>query len=92
MMVSDSICEESNMNQTITAVFDGKVLRPDSSLLLRPNNRYIITIQEFPLTGNEGDAWDTLDALSGSIEAPIDWASEPDHYLYGTPKRQDEAI
>jgi hypothetical protein len=33
------------------------------------------------------DAFDVLEALTGSIEAPADWAAEHDHYLYGTPKR-----
>lgn len=30
--------------------------------------------------------WDTLEALAGTIEAPEDWSSEHNHYLYGTPK------
>jgi hypothetical protein len=38
----------------------------------------------------EGDAWDVLEALTGTLEAPQDWASEHDHYLYGTPKHQHE--
>ena len=33
------------------------------------------------------DAFEVLEALAGSIEAPEDWAAEHDHYLYGTPKR-----
>jgi hypothetical protein len=33
------------------------------------------------------DAISVLEALAGSIEAPADWSSEHDHYLYGTPKR-----
>jgi hypothetical protein len=33
------------------------------------------------------DAFDVLDALTGSVDAPADWAAEHDHYLYGTPKR-----
>jgi hypothetical protein len=37
-----------------------------------------------PQTGN---AWDVLDALAGTVNAPTDWALEHDHYLYGTPKR-----
>lgn len=32
-------------------------------------------------------AWDVLDSLAGSVDAPPDWAEEHDHYLYGTPKR-----
>jgi hypothetical protein len=39
------------------------------------------------LPSNRADALDVLEALAGSIEAPADWASEHDHYLYGTPKR-----
>ena len=34
----------------------------------------------------EANAWDILEALTGTIEAPTDWSSEHDHYLYGTPK------
>jgi len=37
------------------------------------------------------NAWDLLETLTGTIEAPPDWASEHDHYLYGTPKRKGEA-
>lgn len=37
-----------------------------------------------------GDAWDVLEALTGTIEAPPDWSAEHDHYLYGTPKHQPE--
>jgi hypothetical protein len=36
------------------------------------------------------NAWDLLEALTGTIEAPPDWASEHDHYLYGTPKRGED--
>ncbi|MCY7406420.1 MAG: hypothetical protein LH631_03310 [Alkalinema sp. CAN_BIN05] len=34
----------------------------------------------------EPNAWDILEALTGTIEAPTDWSSEHDHYLYGTLK------
>ena len=33
--------------------------------------------------------WELLERDAGSIVAPPDWASEHDHYLYGTPKRGD---
>lgn len=36
-----------------------------------------------------GDAWDVLESLTATIEAPTDWSEEHDHYLYGTPKRQE---
>jgi hypothetical protein len=79
------------MNKTLTAVFDGHVFQPDSPLDLEPNTRYVVTIQDaLPPALAEGDAWDVLEALTGALEAPQDWASEHDHYLYGTPKRQRE--
>ncbi len=74
------------MNKTITAVFDGEALHPESPLDLEPNKRYVITIQDVPLSTRDA-AWDVLESLIGTVEAPEDWASEHDHYLYGTPKR-----
>ncbi|NJN87441.1 MAG: hypothetical protein HC881_15470 [Leptolyngbyaceae cyanobacterium SL_7_1] len=38
-------------------------------------------LQEF------GNAWDVLESLTGTIEAPTDWSAEHGHYLYGTPKQ-----
>jgi hypothetical protein len=35
------------------------------------------------------NAWDILESLTGTVEAPTDWSAEHDHYLYGTPKRQE---
>ena len=35
---------------------------------------------------NEGNAWDVLEALTGTIEAPSDWSIQHNYYLYGTPK------
>lgn len=37
-----------------------------------------------------GNAWDVLESLTGTIEAPTDWSAEHDHYLYGTPKYQSK--
>ena len=36
-------------------------------------------------------AWDLLAGAVGVLEMPADWASEHDHYLYGTPKRSSTA-
>jgi predicted RNase H-like HicB family nuclease len=38
----------------------------------------------------EGNAWDVLEALTGTIEAPSDWSNQHNHYLYGTPKHDNE--
>lgn len=76
------------MTKTIEAVYDGKTLRPTTPLDLEPNTSYRISI-ELPSAApvEERDAWDELEALTGSVEAPRDWAREHDHYLYGAPKR-----
>lgn len=95
------------MKRTVTAVFDGKALLPETRLDLRTNSRYEITIEEVghldaasgvtglnkavlapPTAGDRPDAWDELESLTGSVEAPADWAAEHDHYLYGSSKRR----
>jgi hypothetical protein len=78
------------MSKTVTAVFDGEVLRPEAPLDLEPDKRYVITIETAAPAIEQGDAWDVLEAFAGTVEAPPDWAVESDHYLYGTPKRQPE--
>ncbi|QSJ16481.1 hypothetical protein JYQ62_32975 [Nostoc sp. UHCC 0702] len=80
------------MNETLTVIFDGQVLRPDTPLNLEPNKRYIITIQSTVEPVIEANAWDVLEEMTGTIEAPKDWSVEHDHYLYGTPKHQDETM
>jgi len=74
---------------TLTAIFDGQTLRPETPLALEPNARYLITIEHRvdDEEAHAGDAWDVLAQLAGTIDAPPDWANEHDHYLYGTPKR-----
>lgn len=39
-----------------------------------------------------GNAWDVLGSLTGTVEAPVDWSTEHDHYLYGTVKRQSSEL
>ena len=72
----------------ISVIFDGQVLRPETPLDLEPNARYVVTIHPEAVNGQGGSAWDVLERFAGAIEAPEDWASEHDHYLYGTPKGQ----
>lgn len=38
---------------------------------------------------SSSNAWDVLESLTGTVEAPADWSTEHDHYLYGTPKHQE---
>ncbi|MCW5853853.1 MAG: antitoxin family protein [Anaerolineae bacterium] len=76
------------MIKTVSAIFEEGVLRPESPVDLEPNKRYILTIQDEPKS-DSADVWDILARLSGTVEAPPDWASEHDHYLYGMPRRND---
>jgi hypothetical protein len=75
------------MVTSLTAVFDGQVLRPDGPVDLRANTRYRVTVEETEEGTAERNVWDVLEQLAGVVEAPADWAAEHDHYLYGTPRR-----
>lgn len=48
--------------------------------------------QEIVLTKTEPEknAWELLEDMAGSMEAPEDWSQEHDHYLYGTSKQCTE--
>ena len=75
------------MTKSLTAVFDGEVLRPEGPVDLQPNVRYRLTLEQEAQATTQS-AWDVLDQLTGAIEEPEDWASEHDHYLYNTPKHR----
>jgi len=73
------------MTQKIEVIFDGKVLKPCTPIQLKKNEHYRVLI-EIEDKKESDTAWDVLDEMTGSIEAPSDWAKEHDHYLYGIPK------
>ena len=62
------------MPQTLTAVFDGKVLRPEGSIDLKPNVRYLVTVEQEVPAAEGPSAWDLLEQLTGTVEGPEDWA------------------
>lgn len=74
------------MTKTLEAVFDGNVFRLEDKIDLIPNRHYILVVREKSEEIASLNAWDVLDTLTGSVEAPHDWSSEHDHYLYGVPK------
>lgn len=50
--------------------------------------KFVVTLRrQHQQTSN--NAWDVLESLTGTVEAPADCSAEHDHYLYGTPKRQE---
>ena len=75
------------MEKTIEAVFDGEVFRPEGKVDLEPNRPYVLTVTEKKEKPAASDVWSILGSLTGSVDAPEDWAQEHDHYLYGAPKR-----
>lgn len=70
------------MIKTLDAIFDGKVLHPDTPLDLIPNTKVKITI-EFPVT-EAVKPFSFLDtACSLNLEGPADLSEKVDEYLYG---------
>ncbi|MGB7158688.1 MAG: hypothetical protein WBD40_11515 [Tepidisphaeraceae bacterium] len=70
--------------------FDGKVFVPDEPVDL-PRNRPLVLHVEMPpepqAPAKGQGLWDVLKPHVGSVTMPADWSLEHDHYLYGTPKR-----
>ena len=93
--------EKKSDEMTATVLFDGKVLRLESPIDLEPHARYTITISKVSkwtavkteaskdTKAKTEDAWDLLERLSGTIDAPADWSEEHDHYIHGVPKRSE---
>ena len=82
------------MLSTITVIFDGEVFRPETPINLESDRRYVITIkpESVPIITPETteNSWDILEGMIGTVEAPPDWSKEHDHYLYGTPKHDEQ--
>jgi len=81
----------------IKSHFDGKVFIPDEPVDLPSNQSVILHVQPTDTPHStkdqpEGDFFNIMQSLIGSIEAPQDWSAEHDHYLYGTPKRGDKGV
>ena len=70
------------MSQTLDAIFDGSVFRPDEPIELEPNTRVRITIE--PTSAEERQPESFLQvARSLNLAGPRDWSSRLDDYLYG---------
>jgi hypothetical protein len=80
-----------SQTKTLHAIFDGNVLRPEESIDLELNVRYLVTIERKEDAVSQ-NLWDTLKKFSGKVEGPEDWSKEHDHYLYGVPKRDKGRI
>ena len=70
------------MTQTVEAVYDGAVLRPETALGLEPNTRVRLTVEILPLT-ETGPSSFLRTARSLDLHGPADWSANLDNYLYG---------
>ena len=79
------------MAELIIVTYDGEVLKPKTPLNLDTNKEYQIqvVINEEKSEKNQQNAWDILEDLVGTYNAPQDWSSEHNYYLYGTPKSNE---
>lgn len=91
-------CYTYDMVTTLRAQFDGKVFVPTGPVDLPVNEPLELSIVRVAdlepaangeLTGLAKLA-EKLKRLPQDPEAPTDLAAQQDHYLYGTPKRNDE--
>jgi hypothetical protein len=73
------------MSQTVDAVYDGTVLRPDVALPLEPNTRVRLVVEVLTAPERPSSFLDT--ALSLNLSGPPDWSAKLDEYLYGDADR-----
>ncbi len=73
-------------NQIVTQIVEQVNDLPDN--LQQKALSFVLTLRQEHLQ-TSGNAWDVLESLTGTVEAPADWSAEHDHYLYTTPKHQE---
>jgi hypothetical protein len=83
------------MTTTLRARFDGKVLVPEEAIDLPVGQTLTFHLEPAEQTENtlEHTGLQRLAELALQFEAdpdaPVDGAAQHDHYLYGTPKREN---
>jgi hypothetical protein len=70
------------MPQTVEAVYDGAVLRPETALGLEPNTRVRLTVEVLPPPEAAQPSF-LRTARSLDLQGPPDWSANLDNYLYG---------
>jgi hypothetical protein len=72
---------EATMTQTVDAIYDGTVLRPETALALEPNTRVRLTLEVLPPAAAPSSFLRTARSLG--LSGPPDWSANLDSYLYG---------
>ena len=70
------------MTDTIEALYDGKVFRPTGPIALPPNTRVRMIVESLPPAEREAQSF-LRTARALELEAPADWSTNIDEYLYG---------
>lgn len=70
------------MTKTLHALYDGKVLRPEEPLNLKPNIRVLITVEMAVVEKPKRPSF-LQTARSLQLEGPSDWSARIEDYLYG---------
>jgi len=70
-----------NSVQTVEAVYDGKVLLPNSPLLLKPNTRVRITVEMIKTKRAKTKSFIET-ARAARLKGPRDFSEKLDDYLY----------
>ncbi len=73
------------MLQTVDAVYDGTVLRPDVALPLEPNTRVRLVVEVVAAPERPRSFLRTARSLK--LKGPPDWSANLEEYLYGDPDR-----
>lgn len=75
----------------VEATYEGGMLKPAQSLPLKEHDRVRLTVEELsvPKTTaplNLANWFAAIEAQTGLVDGPEDWAAQHDHHLYGAPK------
>jgi hypothetical protein len=73
------------MTRTVLARYDGRVIVPDEELEIPSGQRLRIEIQT--IEADPAPFADLSEFAADLPDAPLDLASQHDHYLYGTVKQ-----
>ena len=69
------------MEQTLHAIYDGEVFRPEKQLSLKPNIRVRLTVETSQEEKQKKRSF-LQTARSLKIEGPPDWSAHLEDYLY----------
>ena len=74
------------MSQTVDAIYDGTLLRPDEALSLESNTRVRLVVDVIPTPTKPASFLNTARSLG--ICGPAGWSANLDEYLYGDADRR----